>query len=136
MCKCVRLHIPSPVYSNAGGLGSMTSNFQTLPLCLSTLRLLKHREKKKTKNDLVWLNPAHSTTQQTKTVKWNSHHHRKETRNKQVPQEFQKTYEYKMLISSDRFHPPPRQICVFICCFALCMKKMNARSRIKFTKSH
>lgn len=39
--------ILSPVYSNAGGLGSMTYNFQTLPLCLSTLRLLKQKEKNK-----------------------------------------------------------------------------------------
>lgn len=63
MSVSARDSVLSPVYSNAGGLGSMTSNFQTLPLCLSTLQLLKQKENIK---DLVRLIPAHSATKQTK----------------------------------------------------------------------
>lgn len=48
-CTCVNVvdFRSAPVYSNARGLRSMTSNFQTLPLCLSTPRLLKLVKKKK-----------------------------------------------------------------------------------------
>lgn len=55
-------------------------------------------------------------------------------RNKQVPQESWKMYEYKKLISSDRFLPPPRLICVFPLTVLLvqCIKNMNSRNRIRF----
>ena len=52
----------------------------SVPFNPETSKTEKESEReRKEKNDSVWLNPAHSTTQQTKTVKWNSHHHRKET---------------------------------------------------------
>lgn len=69
-CTCVNVvdFRSAPVYSNARGLRSMTSNFQTLPLCLSTPRLLKLVKKKKRgrKKDLEQLSPANSTTQQSR----------------------------------------------------------------------
>lgn len=102
----------SPVYSNAGGLESMTSNFQTLPLCLSTLRLLKQKKK-------TLCGSSQHIAQQNKSnckVEFTS----PQERNKQVPQESQKSCEYGKLISSDHFHPPPRQSCVSIKCFCQC----------------
>lgn len=94
---------PSPVYSNAGRLESMNFNFQTLCLCLSTLRLLKKKEKMTEPS--TW----HSTTNHT--LKWNSRHHRKET--SKYPKSNRK-HEYKKLFSSDHFCPPLRYICVSI----------------------
>ena len=90
----------------------------SVPFNPETSKTEKESEReRKEKKRLSVAQPStqHNTTNQNCKVEFTS----PQERNKQVPQELQKTYEYKMLISSDRFHPPPRQICVFIFCFAL-----------------
>lgn len=135
-CTCVNVvdFRSAPVYSNARGLRSMTSNFQTLPLCLSTPRLLKLVKKKRgRKKDLEQLSSAQQIAQHSNPdckVECTS----PQERNKQVPQESWKMYEYKKLISSDRFLPPPRLICVFplTVLSVQCIKNTNSRNRIRF----
>lgn len=75
------------------------------------LRLLKQKGKKKTYQHTAQNNKPNCKVESTSP----------QDRNKQVPQESQKTYEYKKLISSDHFLRPPRQIRVSIYYFTRAM---------------
>lgn len=107
----------SSVYFSAwGGLGGMTSNFQSFPFKPSTSEMgeMGVGGGTNTKNKIKTLCSSFRHTAQQTKANCKAEFASLRERNQRVPQESRKMHEYRVLIFSDPFHPPPSLFFCFL----------------------